>query len=514
VHPRTRAHQNPLPNHNSYSIFIIVIVESGPRLPPPSSEMSRRRRVSVLLICSMSLLIVGLDVTIVNVALPSIGRDFGASVSGLQWTVDAYTLVLASLLMLSGSTADRIGRKRTFVIGLVVFSAGSLLCSLAPDLTLLVVFRMIQAVGGSMLNPVAMSIITNTFTDPKERAQAVGVWAAVVGVSMALGPVVGGLLVGSVGWRSIFWINLPVGLAAVVLTLRFIPESRAPKPRRVDVVGQALVILLLGSLTFGIIEAPDRGWGSPVIVAAFTLAFAGLVGLILWEGRRAEPLIDLRFFRSAPFSGAAVIAVAAFAALGGFLFLNTLYLQDVRGLSPLKAGLCTLPMAVMTMLLPPISGRIVGTRGARIPLLIAGVFLTVSCVMLSQIGATTSFTWLFGAYAAFGIGFGFVNAPITNAAVSGMPRAQAGVASAIASTSRQVGSTLGVAVVGALLASALGASRDVRLAASTHASWLVLAACGLAVLVVGQVVTTGWARGTAERTATELNPEFLENRSQ
>ncbi len=343
----------------------------------------------------MSLLIVGLDVTIVNVALPSIGRDFGSSVSGLQWTVDAYTLVLASLLMLSGSTADRFGRKRTFVVGLLVFSTGSLLCSLAPSLTMLVVFRMVQAVGGSMLNPVAMSIITNTFTDPKERAQAVGVWAAVVGVSMALGPVIGGLLVGSVGWRSIFWINLPVGLAAVVLTLRFVPESRAPKARRIDGIGQALVIVLLASLTYGIIEAPDRGWGSPIIVAAFALAVAALIGLISWEGRCEEPLIDLRFFRSIPFSGAAIIAVAAFATLGGFLFLNTLYLQDVRGLSPLRAGLCTLPMAVMTMLFPPISGRIVGTRGSRIPLLIAGITLTVSCAMLSQIDATTSFSWLF-----------------------------------------------------------------------------------------------------------------------
>src|SRR5580658_5103762 len=206
----------------------------------PPSELSRRRRIGVLLICSMSLLIVGLDVTIVNVALPSIGRDFGASVSGLQWTVDAYTLVLASLLMLSGSTADRLGRKRTFVVGLAVFSAGSLLCSLAPSLGLLIVFRMMQAVGGSMLNPVAMSIITNTFTDPKERAQAVGVWGAVVGVSMSLGPVIGGLLVSSIGWRSIFWINLPVGLTALALTLRFIPESRSPRSRRVDWVGQGL----------------------------------------------------------------------------------------------------------------------------------------------------------------------------------------------------------------------------------------------------------------------------------
>src|SRR5580692_5183692 len=178
---------------------------------------SRRRRVGILLICSMSLLIVGLDVTIVNVALPSIGQEFHAPLSGLQWTVDAYTLVLASLLMLSGSTADRLGRRRTFVIGLITFGAGSLLCSLAPNLGTLIVFRMMQAVGGSMLNPVAMSIITNTFTIPRERAQAIGVWAAVVGVSMALGPVVGGALVSSVGWRSIFWINIPIGLTAVVL---------------------------------------------------------------------------------------------------------------------------------------------------------------------------------------------------------------------------------------------------------------------------------------------------------
>jgi EmrB/QacA subfamily drug resistance transporter len=472
--------------------------------------MGRRRRIGVLLICSMSLLIVGLDVTIVNVALPSIGRNFDASVSGLQWTVDAYTLVLASLLMLSGSTADRLGRKRTFVVGLTVFSTGSLLCSVAPTLTTLVVFRMIQAVGGSMLNPVAMSIITNTFTNPKERAQAVGVWAAVVGVSMSLGPVIGGLLVGSAGWRSIFWINLPVGLTAIVLTLRFIPESRAPKARRVDGVGQGLVMVLLASLTYGIIEAPGRGWGSPAIVATFAIAVTALVGLIVWEGRRDEPLIDLRFFRSIPFSGAAIIAVAAFATLGGFLFLNTLYLQDVRGFSPLKAGLCTLPMAAMTMVLPPISGRLVGTRGPRIPLLIAGAALTVSCVMLSRIGPSTSFIWLFAAYVVFGIGFGFVNAPITTAAVSGMPRAQAGVASAIASTSRQVGSTLGVAVVGALLASDLGGAAKLHAALLSHAGWYVLAGCGCVVLVLGQVVTTGWGQRTAERTARELNPEFLE----
>src|ERR1700678_3212036 len=262
------------------------------------SALSRRRQYLVLAICCLSLFIVGLDATIVNVALPSIGRELHASVSGLQWTIDAYTLVLASLLMLSGSMADRFGRRRTFIVGLSVFSAGSLLCSLAPNIELLVVFRMLQAVGGSMLNPVAMSIITNTFTEPRERAQAVGVWGAVVGISMALGPVLGGALVTSAGWRSIFWINIPVGIVAIVLALRYIPESKAPRARRIDPVGQALVIVLLASLTYGIIEAPDHGWCSPLIVTAFALALLSLVGILRYEPRRAEPLIDLRFFRS------------------------------------------------------------------------------------------------------------------------------------------------------------------------------------------------------------------------
>ena len=198
------------------------------------SDLTRQRRVLVLAICCMSLLLVGLDNTIINVALPSIGRELSASTSGLQWTVDAYTLVLASLLMLSGSTADRLGRRRIFLLGLTLFGLGSLLCSVAPGLGWLVAFRMLQAVGGSMLNPVAMSIITNVFTDPRERAQAIGVWGGTVGISLALGPILGGLLVESIGWRSIFWINVPVALVAIVLTTRFVPESRAAHPRRVD----------------------------------------------------------------------------------------------------------------------------------------------------------------------------------------------------------------------------------------------------------------------------------------
>jgi MFS family permease len=226
--------------------------------------------------------------------------------------------VLASLLMFSGSAADRLGRKRIFVAGLVVFSVASLLCSLAPSVGLLVAFRGLQAVGGSMLNPVAMSIIANTFTDPRERAQAVGVWGAVFGVSMmALGPIVGGTVVSSLGWRSIFRISVPVGLAAIALTLRFVPESRAETPRRFDPVGQSLVIVLLATLTYGIIEAPGRGWSSPAILAAFAATAAALPALLLYERRRTDPLIDLRFFRSMPFASSIVISMVAFAAFGG-----------------------------------------------------------------------------------------------------------------------------------------------------------------------------------------------------
>ena len=468
-------------------------------------SLSRGRRIGILLICSMSLFIVGLDITAVNVALPSIAAGLDASLAGLQWTVGAYTLVMASLLLFSGSMADRLGRKRTFVAGLAVFTAASLLCSLAPSVEWLVAFRVLQGAGASMMNPVAMSIITNTFTESRERAQAVGVWGAVFGISMALGPVVGGGLVSAAGWEWIFLVNVPLGLAAIALTLRFVPESRAPRARRFDPAGQALVIALLGSVTYGIIEAPAAGWTSPGIVTAFSVAALSLLGVLLYEPRREEPLIDLRFFRSVPFSSAIAISVAAFAAFGGFLFLNTLYLQDVRGLSPVEAGLATVPIALMTVLVSPLSGRVVGRRGPRVPLLVAGVSMAVACALLTGIAPGTPLAWLLVAYAVFGIGLGAVNAPVTNAAVSGMPRAQAGVAAALATTSRQFGQTLGVAVVGAIVASHAGAD----LPAASHPAWWALTGLGVLVVVLGLVATMGRSRESARRTAAELNPEAL-----
>jgi EmrB/QacA subfamily drug resistance transporter len=471
---------------------------SAPPIPAP--DLTRRRRRLVLAICCMSLLIVGLDNTIVNVALPSIGRELHASVSQLQWTVDAYTLVLASLLMLSGSMGDRLGRRRVFQTGLAVFTLGSLLCSAAPGLGWLIAFRMLQAVGGSMLNPVAMSIIRNVFTDARERAQAIGMWGATIGISLALGPVLGGALVQGVDWRAIFWINIPVGLLALGLTMRFVPESRAPRPRRLDPVGQLLVIVLLSSLTYAIIEAPSAGWLSVQTVGLFVLAAAALGALVPYEARRHEPLIDPRFFRSVPFSSASAIAVCAFAALGAFLFVNTLYLQEVRvpHLSALAAGLCTLPIAAMTLFFAPLSGRIVGRRGPRLALLVGGLGIMISGLLLTGIQTNTPLAALLPAYFVFGIGFGMVNPPITNTAVLGMPEAQAGVAAAVASTSRQVGQTLGVAVAGAIAAAGAFAVGP-GFVHSSHIVWWLLAGCGAVVVLLGLLSTTARANASARR---------------
>ena len=474
------------------------------------SEPSARRKSLILAICCMSLLIVGMDGTIVNVALPSIRADLGASVSGLQWVVDAYTLTLASLLILSGSTADRVGRRRTFQIGLASFTAGSALCSLAPTLLLLTVARVVQAIGGSMLNPVAMSIITNTFTERRERARAIGIWGGVVGISLGLGPVIGGVLIQTVGWRWIFWINVPIGIAAIVLAARFVPESKAPRARRFDAVGQLLVIVGLAALTYAIVESSSLHWHSPVLWAILGVAALAGIGVVLYEPRRADPLIDLRFFSSAPFSGATVIAVCAFGSFAGFLFLNSLYLQEVRGFTALQAGLCVAPMALMTLIFAPLSGRLVGAGRARLALVGAGSAMAIAAAGLTVMTDTTPITFLIGCYVIFAIGFGLVNAPITNTAVSGMPVTQAGVAAAIASTSRQVGSTLGVAVVGAVLAAGTvsdpsgrgGTARaNAALLGQAPTAWWIVSGCGVAVLLLGVLTTGPWARSPVSRVA-------------
>ncbi len=446
---------------------------------------------ATLATCCLSLFLVSLDITAMNVAMPSISTDLETSISGLQWTIDVYTVVIASFLMLAGAMADRFGRRRVFRIGLVVFSIGSFVCSLAPSVEALVGFRAIQGIGGAMLNPVAMSIIVNTFPDPRVRARAIGLWGAVVGISMALGPLLGGLLVQVVGWRAIFWINVPIGIAAIALTFRYVPESRAARPRRFDPVGQLLVVVALATLTATTIEGPHAGWQSAPILGGFAITAIASAALIAQARRAREPLIDLRFFSSWPFAAATGLAVLAFAAFSGALFLSSLYLQQARGLAPAVAGLCLLPIALALVVCAPLSGRLVGNGHTRGVLVIAGIAIAIGGVMITTATIETPLAQIVIALGIFGIGFGSINPPITNAAVSGMPRERAGVASALASTSRQVGASLGVALAGSIAAAD---GHDPGFASSTRPFWWLVAAIGVAIVALGLISTGARAR--------------------
>jgi EmrB/QacA subfamily drug resistance transporter len=417
-------------------------------------------------------------------------------------------------LLLSGSAADRVGRKKVFLLGLVGFSLGSLLCSLAPNVGSLIALRMLQALGGSMLTPVSLSIVRTVFTDPRERAQAMGIWSGIFGIAVACGPVVGGILVSTVGWRSVFWVNVPIGLGMLIAARRYVPESRAPRPRRVDVVGQVLIIVFLGALTYAVIEGPSAGWASATILAPFAVALAALMAFVAVERRQAEPLLDLRFFRSPPFTGASVIAVLAFTVLSGFLFVVTLYLQQVRGDSPLRAGLSLLPATAVMAITAPVAGQLTGWRGPRIPLVASGLFMVAGAAVLLPLGVDTSYLTLAVAFALLGAGLGLVNPPVTNVGVSGMPPSQAGVAGAVISSTRQFGNVLGVAVMGAMLAAgAAGAApgtapgaasaasmsgHDRAFAAATHGPWWLAVACGIVIAVVGWFTTSPWAMRIAE----------------
>ncbi len=440
----------------------------------------------MLAVCCLSMFLVGLDTTIVNVGLPAIGRGLGVGTRSLEWTVDAYTIVLAGLLISSGALADRFGRRRVFQSGLMVFGAASLVCAMAPSVGALMAARAVQGIGASMLSPVALAIVVNAMPDPRERAQAIGIWASVFGLSMAVGPVTGGALVAGFGWRSLFWINAPVIVTALVLSAVFVPESRGPRAQRLDVPGQTLLTVVIGVWVGVLIEGPRLGWTSPAALAAYGVASMATVGFLWVEARRHEPLMDLRLFRSPLFSSAVLGALAVFVALNVTLLLNTLYLQHTRGFTPLAAGVATLPMALGATVCAPWSGRLVGRIGPRLPLTLAGGFIMAGGLCLVGLDRHTSVPLILLAYLFIGIGFGFANAPITNTAVSGLPPDRAGVAGAITSTARQVGSALGIALAGGLVAN----TGPAGLAQASRPGWILVATCGLLLFLLARASRT------------------------
>ncbi|WP_137825875.1 MFS transporter [Brevibacterium sp. 2SA] len=456
-----------------------------------TAPLSFRRRWTVMVICAFALFLVGLDTTIVTVGLAEIGSGVDLDAARLPWVVDAYTVVFASLLMTSGAVADRFGRRLVLLTGLSIFAVASLLCALAGDGAMLIGLRAIQGVGASMLSPVALAIVVNVMPTQRERALAIGVWGAMFGVSMAAGPIAGGLLLAAFDWRALFWINGPVVAVIIVFVALIVPPSRSPSPRRLDVPGQLLLIALLATVVGLLIEGNAIGWTSVTALVGYGLAVLLAVVFVVVENRVRSPLVEPSSFRSPAFAGAILGAVAIFIAFSVTLLLTTSMIQVVEERSALAAGTAILPMAIATAVFAPVSGILVGRFGARGPLLLSAGLITAGGVVLliatqavlsggRGVGSAGIDPLLLGlALGLIGSGIGFGNAPITNAAVSHLPPDRAGAAGGVASTARQLGTSIGIAVAGGLIAGVPAAAFMV----TARTGWFVVVACGLALLV-------------------------------
>jgi EmrB/QacA subfamily drug resistance transporter len=405
-----------------------------------------------------ALFMIMLDNTVVNNALPSIQRSLHADLSALEWTVNAYTLTFAVLLVTGGRLGDIFGRRRMFLFGVVVFAVSSAAIGLAPNDGLLVAGRAIQGIGAAFMMPATLSIITNAFP-PHERGKAIGTWAGVSAMALALGPVVGGFLTEDVSWRAIFFLNLPVAAAAVVVTLFAAHESRDETVERtVDLPGVATLTVGLAAVVLALVEGNAWGWGSGRIVGLFVLAAVGLVSFAVIEMRTRVPMVDFKFFRSTTFLATNLVAfIVTFSMLATFFFL-TLYLQNVLGYSPLETGLRFLPATLIIIVAGPVAGRLTDRIGPR-PLMTAGLLLCAASLFLqSRLQVDTAYTQLLPAFLLLGLGLGLTMSPMSTAAMNSVDRTKAGVASGVLSMSRMVGGTFGVAALGALV-TAVGSSK-------------------------------------------------------
>ncbi len=411
----------------------------------------RGRKLATLAVTCIGLFMVLLDMTIVNVALPTIQADLNASLSDLQWVVDAYTLPFAALLLTAGTLGDRYGRKRVFLTGLIGFTLGSALCGFAPNLGLLIVGRVLQGAGGAALSPGSLSLLAAAFPDNRERTQAIGIWAGVSGLALAAGPLIGGLLIQVSSWPAIFFVNLPIGVVAFFSGWRILAESRNPKARRVDVPGQVLVIAGLGALTYALIEGESQGWTSPLILSLFAGAAVLLVAFLVVEARAREPLLPLQLFKSVTFSAANTAAVLLGFALLGTVFFISQFFQSVQGYSALGSGLRTLPATVGTFLAAPIAGQLAARFSPRVPITLGGMLAGAALLLITQVDPTTNYASLWWKLSMFGVGIGLMISPLTAAVLSATPSNRAGLGSSMVNTSRQIGSVFGIALLGALV---------------------------------------------------------------
>jgi EmrB/QacA subfamily drug resistance transporter len=407
------------------------------------------------MVLCLSLLVIGLDNTILNVALRSIADDLSATTSQLQWIVDGYTLVFAGLLLTSGSLGDRFGRRSALSVGLVIFAAGSIASVFATSAIHLILTRSVMGIGGSLIMPATLSLLTNMFTEPKERARAIGIWAGVSGIGIAVGPLLGGWLLEHFSWGSVFLINVPVVAIALPAGYYLLPNSKAEHSSRLDPVGAVLSVVGLISLVWAIIEAPGKGWTAPEVLTAFAVAAVALSSFVWWQLHSDHPMLDVRIFENRRFTAASVAITLTFFAMFGSMFLLTQFMQYVLGYTPLQAGVRSIPVAAMLMIGGPMSARLVERFGTKhmvaAGLFVVGAGLAVASTATPELGYLAR---VLPSQLLLGLGISMAMAPATESIMGSLPRDKAGVGSAVNDTTRQIGGAMGVAIIGSIFAGA------------------------------------------------------------
>lgn len=429
-----------------------------------------------LLSMTLGFVVVQLDVTVVNVATQTIGASIGGSVSSLQWVVNAYTLAFASLILTAGAMGDRIGAKRVFATGFMIFTAASLGCAVSPSLPFLIVSRLVQGFGAAILVPCSLALLNHTYPGRKEKEKAVGIWAAGASIALATGPIVGGLLINSWGWRSIFLINLPIGALGIWLSSRYAKETPGDPGRNADPRGQIAAIAALTVLATALISGGKQGWTNAYVIGGMAL-FIVLFGLFLRiESKTIQPMLPLSLFRSKAFSATTIIGFLLNISFYGLLFIVSLYFQRLRGYTPLKTGLAFLPMMVAVFLANILASRLSGKMGQRLVITAGGLLFLAGCLLLVGVGNKTGYPWIAPQLAAIGMGVGLVVPPMTSAMLDSVEKSRSGIASAILNSVRQTGSVVGVALFGSLIA-----HRD-KLLQGLHLSLII--SCALLLVTV------------------------------
>jgi len=416
--------------------------------------------ILVLVAMSLGVLVAQVDTSVVSLAVKRIGADLGSSVSQMQWVIDAYNLVYASLLLTGGTLGDIYGRRRIFIAGIVLFSVGTIVCALAPNGTILIAGRAISGLGAALELPMSLVLLTLAYPEEKSRAHALGIWASCNGLAFIIGPTLGGLLVDTVGWRSIFYLVLPLCAGALLIAWSAVDESADPKGRRLDIPGQVAAVLALGGFAFAAIEGPHLGWGSPAVVSGLALSAIGAIAFVLVEGKAKSGLVPFELFRSAPFSAALAIAGLMTFGMYALLFLMPLYFQTLRDQTPLMAGVLMLPLSVAFVAVSQVNGPILRAVGPRATMACGMTAMGVGALLCALLSSMHAYWPVAAALAVVGIGLGLNTAPVNSVAVQNAPRERSGTASGLLNTARMVGATLGIALLGAVFAHFAGQAAE------------------------------------------------------